>query len=60
MKMSVSVAHKSESKSYGEVKREYGLSIHVSAGQAPMPEGTRRILDLYESIIRDTIPVTDE
>jgi hypothetical protein len=57
--MGVSVAHKSESKSEGEVKREYGLNVHVSAGQAGMPEGTRRILDLYESIIRDTIPADE-
>jgi hypothetical protein len=47
-------SYTSESKYTGETKREYALTVHVQAGQASLPKGTERILDMLESVIRET------
>jgi len=45
----------SSSSSYtGTTEREYDLSVHVQAGQANMPAGTQRVLDMLEATIRET------
>lgn len=56
LKFSVTMTSKQETKTTGEVKKQYNLGVHVEASQGPMPAGTQRILDLFEDIIRDTIP----
>jgi len=44
-------SYQSQNKYTGETKREYALNIHVEAGQAGMPKGTEKILDILESVI---------
>jgi len=44
----------SSSKYTGETAREYSLGVHVRAGQGALPKGTERILDMLESVIRET------
>jgi len=46
-------SYSSESKSTGKTEREYALNIHLQAGQAPLPKGTERILDMLESVIKE-------
>jgi len=43
----------SKSSQTGTVNREYKLHVHVEAGQADLPKGTSRILDIFEGVIQD-------
>jgi len=47
-------SYSSSSKYTGTVEREYALTVHVQAGQAGLPKGTERIMDMLESVIRET------
>jgi len=55
-KMEASYSGQSTSSQSGETKKDYALDIRVNAGQADLPKGTARILDIFESIVRDGIP----
>jgi len=46
-------SYKSNNKQTGTVNKEYALDIHVQCGQAALPKGTERILDLLEGVILD-------
>jgi len=37
----------------GTTERAYDLSVHVQAGQADMPSGAQRVLDMLEATIRE-------
>jgi len=45
--------YSSSNKYTGSTTREYSLSVHVRAGQAALPKGTEKILDMLESVIRE-------
>jgi len=47
-------SYQSTNKQSGEVKREYALAVHVQCTQAGMPKGTERVLDILETVIRET------
>jgi len=55
-KMSASYSGQYQTAQSGEVKKDYALDIKVNAGQAELPKGTSRILDIFESIVRDGVP----
>jgi len=38
----------------GTTEQAFDLSVHVQAGQAAMPSGTQRVLDMLEATIRET------
>jgi len=38
----------------GTTQQAFDLSVHVQAGQAALPAGTSKVLDMLESIIRET------
>ena len=44
-------------KTTGEEKRSYKLNIRVEAGQAGLPAGAERMLDLMESLATANLPV---
>jgi hypothetical protein len=54
--LKVSIKSQYTSKRTGEVKREYSLNVKVRASQSALPAGTERVLDLFDSIIREGIP----
>jgi len=54
-----SVSKQSQTKSTSKVTKEYSLQISVQASQAALPGGMERLLDLFESIVRqDADPIT--
>jgi len=55
-KMTATYSGKSTSKTTGETSRDYALDIKVNAGQADLPKGTARILDIFEQVVRDGVP----
>jgi len=55
-KMSATYSGQYQSAQSGEVKKDYALDIKVQAGQAELPKGTARILDIFESVVRDGVP----
>jgi hypothetical protein len=44
---------KAQSAQSGTVNRDYKLHVRVEAGQADLPKGTSRILDIFEGVIQD-------
>jgi len=50
------VSSKSSSQRTGSVSQEYGLTVRVTASQAPMPVGAERMFDILESIILQDAP----
>jgi hypothetical protein len=50
--MKASVTTQKKTASSATVTRDFQLVIHVSASQAPMPEGARRMMDLFDAIVR--------
>jgi len=53
VKWSAGYSVQSKSAHTGTVNREYKMHVHVEAGQADLPKGTSRILDIFEGVIED-------
>jgi len=55
-KFSASVTTQSKNANSATVTRDYSLVIHVQGSQAPLPEGMRKIMDLFDQIVRQGAP----
>jgi len=50
---SAGYSYQGKSATSGSVNKEYKINVHVEAGQADIPKGTSRILDIFEGVIQD-------
>ena len=58
-KWSSSFSSQSSTRTTGKVKKDYKLHVRVDASQSPIPRGMDRVLDLFEQLVQQNLPLRD-